>query len=322
MSTVIPGGRPGTPAGVATWRIDEAAARCAAVAYGRALNRRLASAAGDDTTERLAAKATWSVPEQAWLLAHSLGDGSLDEGDTGRACALVEYVATRPRPATRLVVDPEARWVAEAVAEIEGDLRAVGTDCSLRAGSVDLAGDRSTLDAALALLGRCWPEAAMECDLLVREVVPVTGRGLANSSLPKAFGAVFVASGRGLVETFDALVHETGHHSLIVKTAFAPHLANGNDLAASPLRSDARPLLGTLHAVFVLVRVATALGRALDHLDGAGRRAAAELVAGYELSIDEGLRTLARCARPTPAGARLLADLADRSPSLLVGVDS
>ena len=38
------------PAGVATWRID------AASAYGRALIRRLAAAAGHDTTERLAAK--------------------------------------------------------------------------------------------------------------------------------------------------------------------------------------------------------------------------------------------------------------------------
>ncbi|HKN40814.1 MAG TPA: hypothetical protein VJ622_06660 [Acidimicrobiia bacterium] len=42
MSTVTPGGHPRTPAGVSTWRIDEAAARRAAVAYGRALNRRLA----------------------------------------------------------------------------------------------------------------------------------------------------------------------------------------------------------------------------------------------------------------------------------------
>jgi hypothetical protein len=58
----------------------------AAVAYGRALNRRLAGAAGDDRTERLAEKATWSVPEQAWLMAHSLGGGGLDEGDTGRLC--------------------------------------------------------------------------------------------------------------------------------------------------------------------------------------------------------------------------------------------
>jgi HEXXH motif-containing protein len=309
-------------AAAATWRIDATAARRAAVAYGRALNRRLAAAAGDDTTERLAAKATWSLPEQAWLLAHSLCDGGLDDADTHRARVLVEDVATRPRPANRLVVDPEALWVTEAVATIEGDLRAAGTDCSLRAGSVDPAGDRSTLDAALALLRRCWPEAALECELLIREVVPVTGRGLANSSLPKAFGAVFVASGRGLVETFDALVHETGHHSLIVKTAFAPLLVNGKDLAPSPLRSDARPLVGTLHAVFVLVRVATALGRALDHLDGADRRAASALLTGYELGIDKGLSTLARCARPTPAGARLLADLAGWSPSFLVGVAS
>jgi HEXXH motif-containing protein len=308
--------------GVATWRIDTTAARRATAAYGRALNRRLAAATGDDRSERLAAQTTWSLPEQAWLLAHSLCDGGLDRANTHRARALIADVAARPRPATRLVVDPEALWVADAVATIDGDLRAAGTDCSLRAGSVDPAGDRSTLDGALALLWRCWPEAALECELLVREVVPVTGRGLANSSLPKAFGAVFVASGRGLVDTFDALVHETGHHSLIVKTAFAPHLANGKDLASSPLRSDARPLLGTLHAVFVLVRVATALGRVLDHLDGSDRRAAAALVAGYELSIDEGLRTLARRARPTPAGALLLADLAGRSPSSLVGATS
>jgi hypothetical protein len=57
-------------AAAATWRIDATAARRAAVAYGRALNRRLAAAASDDPTLARCARPT---PAGARLLADLAG---------------------------------------------------------------------------------------------------------------------------------------------------------------------------------------------------------------------------------------------------------
>jgi alkanesulfonate monooxygenase SsuD/methylene tetrahydromethanopterin reductase-like flavin-dependent oxidoreductase (luciferase family) len=75
-------------AAAATWRIDATAARRAAVAHGRALNRRLAAAAGDDTSVRLAA----TLPGPAarpfrfgMLCRHAGGDGTAWRERVGQA---------------------------------------------------------------------------------------------------------------------------------------------------------------------------------------------------------------------------------------------
>ena len=77
-----------------------------------------------------------------------------------------------------------------------------------------------------------------------------------------------------------------------------------DELFASPLRADARPLEGIFHATFVLARMvhAVSLIRASGRLSDNEERTAASLQAEYEGLFFDGHKTVREHGRLTPQG--------------------
>jgi hypothetical protein len=151
----------------------------------------------------------------------------------------------------------------------------------------------------LAVLGRIWPEARAETDELVRQIILADVLGLRSCSLLPTFGAVFVGEKTlpDLPAAVEMLLHETGHHSLFMRTAFAKHVENGTEITAHPLRSDPRPLEGAVHALFALTRMVDGLRRWRDIGDPD--------IGHVQKRLERNLDKLDPCSKPRPGGPRL-----------------
>jgi len=141
-------------------------------------------------------------------------------------------------------------------------------DTPIRLASNVLDSHDPRLPEALALIA-ADSGYAHEINTYLRLVVPIVGNRLRHSSHASGFGAIFVnvSQGATVVEYVDALIHELAHHALTALTSFDPMINNGSTFGRSPLRTDERPLISILHAAYVLVRVAHALGTMSTLLD-------------------------------------------------------
>ncbi|WP_431041213.1 aKG-HExxH-type peptide beta-hydroxylase [Streptomyces sp. P1-3] len=155
------------------------------------------------------------------------------------------------------------QWCRGALDDLRSDiLKATG------AGKADLAAAAAPdaadhVEEAARVLRRVWPEAALECDVLVRAVVYVGGGAFRSATLLRTYGAVYAGAEHLATPpaAFEMLLHETGHHSLYLRNAFEVFVVNGDDMVSHPLRPDPRPVSGTLHAAHVLARMAAGLNR-------------------------------------------------------------
>jgi HEXXH motif-containing protein len=141
----------------------------------------------------------------------------------------------------------------------------------------------------------------------VQRLVPFGGPGTSGSSY-RVLGTVFVHHDTLAGDTLrlaEVLVHETAHNRLFAGFALEPSLDAGDTQRyRTPLRPDARPILGLLHQVFVLARLVAFFDRARPLHPGAesAAREAAD-------RLRDGHATLAEHARATPAGRELLASI-------------
>lgn len=121
------------------------------------------------------------------------------------------------------------------------------------------------LESALSLLSTCWPDAHQEIIGLVSDVV-TTNAPLRSSSYFGSYGAIW--SGSDQLEkkelAFELLLHEEGHHALLLKEQRAKFLENPQEIHHHPLRPDPRPLRGVMHAAFVLWRMINGYRRLLS----------------------------------------------------------
>lgn len=100
----------------------------------------------------------------------------------------------------------------------------------------------------------------------------------------------------------DHIVHEAAHQVLHTKHELSPLLVNCHEMGhPSPIRTDRRPLYGTFHATFVFYRLCLFFDKVLErtHSQEALFRFHRHLLGFYE-----GMETLERHARFTPAGRR------------------
>ena len=132
---------------------------------------------------------------------------------------------------------------------------------------------RERLDAAFALLEAGFPEMAAEIRALLREIVvaagPIDPNALTfdGASSYMLWGAILL-NARGqktVLDTAQALAHESGHNLLFGFCASGPLIENPDDeLFSSPLRSDPRPMDGVFHATYVVARMHQTLNRLLE----------------------------------------------------------
>ncbi len=124
---------------------------------------------------------------------------------------------------------------------------------------------RAAIQSALTWLGQAAPAFAGEMQALLREIIlarrVVAGEpdtGLTGASSFFLWGAAFIkfASQPDRLALAEALVHESAHMLLFGFTLGAPLVTNPpQERHASPLRQDARPMDGVVHAAYVLARI-------------------------------------------------------------------
>jgi HEXXH motif-containing protein len=171
------------------------------------------------------------------------------------------------------------------------------------------------LAEAEALLAAGAPEIAGEIAELVRQTIIVQSRPTADyplifdgASTFYLWGAIFLNIDRlpTRVALAEALVHEVGHCHLFGITLGAPLVENpANERYDSPLREDARPMDGVVHAAYVLARMMYCLDRLIASGVLARDEADAAMAAlrRDRALFDEGLVIIDRSARFTPTGA-------------------
>jgi HEXXH motif-containing protein len=185
-----------------------------------------------------------------------------------------------------------------------------------------LADTRRRIDAGFALLDRGFPEMAAEIRELLREIVIAAGpedpKALTfdGSSSYMLWGATLLnARGqKNVLDTAQALAHESGHNLLFGYCASGPLVENPDDeLFPSPLRIDLRPMDGIVHATYVVAR----MHQTLERLLGAGVLSADEsraALADLELhrrNFASGDGVIREGGRLTPLGAELIESARD-----------
>ncbi|MFZ5479986.1 MAG: aKG-HExxH-type peptide beta-hydroxylase [Myxococcota bacterium] len=235
------------------------------------------------------------VPERVGML---FADGEIELGAS-------EVWDLRPRGERAFLPMREGGWLAlvddNPLAMVEAHPDKEGNALSL--GSATAAEWLAALDGARALVRAASPALADEHRSLLATVVPVGGpmEKSLSASYREAVGTVYVSLHPSPAKMAEALIHELQHTKLNLLTFVDPVLADGGDeLHASPVRPDPRPLWGVLLAVHAFVPVA----ELYFHLGDRARLA--EVIAQNR----EAMGVVARHARPTEVGRRLIEGLA------------
>jgi HEXXH motif-containing protein len=177
---------------------------------------------------------------------------------------------------------------------------------------------RPLLDESLSLMRRGCPRVHAEFIELVDQIVFSGGTNLANGedflagSSFTLWGAVFLnpASSRTALSLLETLAHEAAHSLLFGIQISGPLVLNPDDERfGSPLRVDLRPMDGVYHATFVCARMHFAMQELLASglLSGDEAANAQEAAARDRGHFFEGLRTVKKHGRLTPAGDEVMA---------------
>lgn len=171
----------------------------------------------------------------------------------------------------------------------------------------------SSLKDALARIERFLPALRDELETVLSVVVPVgvdAERHL-SASYREALGVIYVSLHPDAVTMTEAVIHEAQHNKLNAALSTQLLLENAPDERyRSPVRPDARPILGVLLAVHAFVPVAHLYAAMLAAQEPC--MATAQVRARVRTILEgnaEGLGVLEQWARPTPLGASLLQEL-------------
>jgi HEXXH motif-containing protein len=162
----------------------------------------------------------------------------------------------------------------------------------------------AALDEARALVREVLPALAAEHAGVVAQVVPVgfePERSL-SASYREAIGVVYLTLHPRPAILAEAVIHEAQHNKLNLLSWSDPLIHDDGVLVVSPVRPDARPLLGVLLAVHAFLPVAQLHLALLERGHAAADR---ERLAAVLAQNRAGLEVL-RAARPTAMGRVLL----------------
>lgn len=231
-----------------------------------------------------------------------------DDPDAARDFA-AELV--RPRPGARLRIAP----IQDRPADELDRYRRLFLDDPDQAGPIapeawpEL---DARIEAALSLLERGFPELHDEMTTLLSDIVIAEDAGQRGSRFGGAssfmlWGGVLLNAHehRTPLETAVGLAHESGHNLLFGLCTDGPLVLNDDDERfGSPLREDARPMDGVVHATYVIARMHQTLARLLGAgvLDAAESEAARADMELHARSFEEGDRTVRDGAALTEIG--------------------
>ncbi|MEM7314763.1 MAG: HEXXH motif-containing putative peptide modification protein [Planctomycetota bacterium] len=172
---------------------------------------------------------------------------------------------------------------------------------------------RSRVTSALQLLDEGVPELAHEMRGLVREIVLVADGGetagftFDGASTFYLWGAVLLnVAEANRLDLAQQIAHEAGHLLLFGLMLGQPLTENDLDEQyTSPLRKDARPMEGVVHAAYVLARMSYTLERLLasDLLSEQEKAAARADVAAHRRRYFDTLPVIEQHAKFTSEGA-------------------
>ncbi len=174
---------------------------------------------------------------------------------------------------------------------------------------------RAAIQEALTWLGQAAPAFAGETQALLRDIILarrlVAGEpdtGLSGASSFFLWGAAFIKfSGTpDRLALAEAVVHESAHMLLFGFTAGAPLVTNPpQERHASPLREDARPMDGLVHAAYVLARITLFYTQLLQsgHLSDHEASTAAAAATQCREQFNQADKVIARHAIFTEPGA-------------------
>jgi hypothetical protein len=173
---------------------------------------------------------------------------------------------------------------------------------------------RRIANDAFAVLDRVAPEISAETRSLVTEIVFVSS--VPNISFGGAtsffcWGALFLNADAycGLVKMIEGLSHESAHAHLFALSLGDSFVDNPDEeLRASPLRADPRPLDGTFHATYVSARMHYALSHVIESgvLSRSEANEAGKALAASCTAFSDGLKTLNDYASVTALGRRVI----------------
>ena len=160
---------------------------------------------------------------------------------------------------------------------------------------------------------RGFPEMAAEIRELLFEVVVAAGpiepgmMTFDGSSSYMLWGAIMLnATGQSSVlETAQALAHESGHNLLFGQCVNGPLVENGSEESfAHPLRQDPRPMDGVFHAAYVIARMHQTVERLLESgvLDEEQTEAARKDLGLLRRNFEEADSVVRSGGRLTPLG--------------------
>ncbi|MEX0970337.1 MAG: HEXXH motif-containing putative peptide modification protein [Paracoccaceae bacterium] len=174
------------------------------------------------------------------------------------------------------------------------------------------------LSAGLDLMAHVLPDLHAEITGILRQVLlvrsaPGSGYRFDGGSHYQFWGLLLLNADRhrSPVEIVEVLAHEAGHSLLFGLTVDEPLVLNPDEeLFASPLRDDPRPMDGIYHATFVSARMAWAMERlaTAPALDPAERATAAAAAARDRENFAKGHDVVARHGRLSDTGARIMAN--------------
>jgi HEXXH motif-containing protein len=173
---------------------------------------------------------------------------------------------------------------------------------------------RRLADGAFEVLERAAPELGAEIRSLLTEIVFVSGMPKESFGGATSFfcwGALFLNAERhrALVGMIDGLTHESAHAHLFSLSLGDPFVENPDDeLHASPLRRDPRPLDGVFHATYVSARMHYAQSHVVESrvLSESDEGEAKKALEASRAAFSDGLKTLDDYASLTPLGRRVM----------------
>ncbi len=191
--------------------------------------------------------------------------------------------------------------------------------------------------AGYRLMESAVPELAAEFNALVSDIIMVVGDDKAKYQFDGGssyflWGALFLnaTSHETEVAMVEVMAHESAHILLYACASDEALVTNPDEeLFASPLRTDLRPMDGIYHATFVSARMHWAMDQLIQsgRLDEAGRSAAEKardedaknFWAGYEVVARHGQLT-ATGSRVMLAALEYMQSVTGRVPDQLAGV--
>lgn len=180
-----------------------------------------------------------------------------------------------------------------------------------------LADAQERISSAFGLLDRGFPEMAAEIRELLHDIViaagPTDPKALTfdGASSYMLWGAILLnARGQNnVIDTIQALAHESGHNLLFGFCTSEPLVENADDeLFHSPLRADPRPMDGIVHASYVIARMHQTVSRLLKSgvLDESERNAAVMDLAAHRRNFAAGDEVVREGGRLTPLGIEVI----------------